>query len=941
MKPFLERVDAQKLKSPIINCEIFRKEKVDAFIENQRNRQLISKVNHLFEQGKYSLVKDVLIANLDTNSTQTPPLTEARMHHLLMMIESLWSLDNYQMAIGWIEQAIDEHMKCTEASIATPTNLLNLLKMFECCIVMLDGNLASLDEKSRMASNLLKLSLLQVDGQGDGLLGEKTILPWILLYHLIAHEEKKMTVFEDDVPCSINFLCSAHDYLGQMSLCTLDSGKLLTFLVAAIVDILVKGVPNKATNDQLCKYMDQALFCLYAHPSKKSKARHLVDHGISNVAFTWDQCLKPYVYLRPKKLPEYDDLKSASITSEVVIFFRRIIALVPDKHRVKTRVKLMMNHLVDESQKKVPTFNASILRAEDDDDVENDDDEPFPSLLSDLFYLLADHYFKNSEFEQAIDFYLTDLSWNANRIDSWVPLALSLNSRLESKINEMKQLEMTTELIKQILNEAKAILKCFQKCIQLSATSTTVRIESANFAYTLLSYCGRLMSDGDNVESLSIDLFNSVDSLHPLFFEFAQSNYQQALEITIQKEQSGVLNTDNEHDERWLSYLMKGKLSEKLKEKPLLSALQDYVKALQNLVGQGASVPRKINFNSPPELTLELLEVYYRIHASVLKLEFKQIPQVTELLSIRQILQDVESVTTAVFPGKEAFVSQPQTKENEEENEDTVWPAIAKTCLKALEFVIQRFPQHFKAVHLMGHYYMRSTCHKDLKKARKYFWGLDGQPTAKNSQPSLFGDRKGNNLFNGIWRLPLNEVDRAGSFSTHMGKCVSNLLDLAMMTNDQGILTEVSIQLKKAPTSDQKYLFEKQRKSFCKQALTGLRKVLKARTDAYIKHKSKEAQLSLLLEVYQIVIKLRKAYQSKDEALATLMIGILLSFLLYLFYLLTSLLFRALQVHLCECQCLLRRSQFLLLACVNDAISRTKQGNYISNQVFGKHQRSN
>ena len=650
--------------------------------------------------------------------------------------------------------------------------------------------------------------------------------------------------------------------------------------------MLFKGVPNKATNDQLCKYMDQALFCLYAHPSKKSKARHLVDHGISNVAFTWDQCLKPYLYLRPKKLPEYDDLKSASITSEVVIFFRRIIALVPDKHRVKARVKLMMKHLVDESQEEIPIINATVLRSlqgTGDDDSMNDaeiDEEPFPAVLSDLFYLLADHYFKNSEFEQAIDFYLTDLSWNSSRIDSWVPLALSMNSRLESKINEMKNLETTTELIKQILNEAKAILKCFQKCIQLSANSTTVRIESANFAYTLLSYCGRLMSDGDNMESLSIDLFNSVDQLHPVFFEFAQSNYQRALEISTQKEVQGSLNTDNEHDERWLSYLMKGKLLEK-KKQSLLSTLEEYVKALQNLVGQGASVPRKINFNSPPDLTLELLEVYYRIHASVLKLELKQEDKsmsLAELQKIRKILQDVESVTNAVFPGKEALNNQPNKEVRQQCEDDgtevVVWSIISKLCLKALEFVMQRFPQHFKAVHLTGHYYMRSNTFKDLKKARKYFWGIDGPTPRGNSQPSLFGDRKGNNLFNGIWRLPLNEVDRAGSFSTHMGKCVSNLLDLAMMTNDQAILTEVSVQLKKAPSSDQKYLFEKQRKSFCKQALTGLRKVLKARTDSYIKHKSKETQLGLLLEVYQILVKLRKAYQSKDEALATLMIDL-------------------------------------------------------------------
>ena len=235
MKPFLESIDPAELKSPIIDCEVFKKEQVDAFIENQQNRQLISKINSLFDQGKYSLVKDVLIANLDVNAT--PALTPARVHHLLMMIESLWNLDDYELATAWIEQAIDESLKCQDQSISTPTNLLNLLKMLECCIVMLDGNLAALDEKSRLASNLLKLALTQVDhgnSQEDYILGEKTVLPWILLYHLIAHEEKAMASFEDDVPCSINFLCSAHDYLGALSMCTFESGKLLNFLVSGM-----------------------------------------------------------------------------------------------------------------------------------------------------------------------------------------------------------------------------------------------------------------------------------------------------------------------------------------------------------------------------------------------------------------------------------------------------------------------------------------------------------------------------------------------------------------------------------------------------------------------------------------------------------------------------------------------------------------------------------
>ena len=433
MKPFLNEVNPNDLKSPIMEYEIFRKEKVDVFIENQRNRQLISKVNQLFADQEYSLVNDVLLVNLEiaASSNKLPDLTETRLYHLLMMVETQWNLNNFSICLCWIEQAIHEIMisKNSDVEIAGPEDKMNLLKILECCIVMLDGDVSSLNQRSRLSSNLLKFIVMQIDGNEECGLGEKSVLPWIILYYLIKHDEKSMDEFEDNVPCSVNFLCSAHDYLGPMSLCTSENGKILTLLVDGIVDTLFKGVTGKGTGDQLCRTMDQALFCLYAHPQKKSKNRHLIDHSISNIAFTWDRCLKPFLYLRPKKLPEYDDLKSASIISETVLFFRRIIALVPDRFRIKKREKMTKEYLNDPDMKKFPRFDKMAAKEDEDEimmveAIENND--PFPPTMIDLFYLLADYYFKNSEFGQAVEFYCIDLTWRSNRIDSWVPLSLSL-----------------------------------------------------------------------------------------------------------------------------------------------------------------------------------------------------------------------------------------------------------------------------------------------------------------------------------------------------------------------------------------------------------------------------------------------------------------------------------------------------------------------------------
>ena len=218
--------------------------------------------------------------------------------------------------------------------------------------------------------------------------------------------------------------------------------------------------------------------------------------------------------------------------------------------------------------------------------------------------------------------------------------------------NSAKPEELNKEVIKKILSEARAIYKCFCRCIDLQPSSTTIRIESANFAYTMVSFCGRQMSD-ENVENLSMEMFSMIEELRPKFMEFAVEHYDKALSITNEKANNGTIGDEgsNEHDERWLIYLMKGKILEKEK-KSILKSLDLYMKAIENLIAQGAVVPKKINFNSPPEMALELLEVYYRIYATILKLELKDEEFPPTLETIKEIHEKVirieEVIGTAI-----------------------------------------------------------------------------------------------------------------------------------------------------------------------------------------------------------------------------------------------------------------------------------------------------
>ena len=285
---------------------------------------------------------------------------------------------------------------------------------------------------------------------------------------------------------------------------------------------------------------------------------------------------------------------------------------------------------------------------------------------------------------------------------------------------------MNKESIKQILLDAKAIHKSFCKCIELASDSTTIRIESANYAYTILSFCGRQMSD-DNVENLSMEMFSMIEELKPNFMEFAVENYNKALSMTNKKANDGTLNDkdSNEHDERWLIYMMKGKILEKQK-KPIVESLECYLKAVDNLIAQGATVPKKINFNSPPDWALELLEVYYRMHASVLKLELKDAEEFPlPMKTLNDIWDKVKKVDDVIrIPlrlGPEDLQVNPSATSEDEPPpakvpklmgddqtalDDTaaaaeveqMWSKIAEMCIKALEIIIQRFPNHFKAI---------------------------------------------------------------------------------------------------------------------------------------------------------------------------------------------------------------------------------------------------
>ncbi|POI34268.1 hypothetical protein CIB84_001980, partial [Bambusicola thoracicus] len=72
-------------------------------------------------------------------------------------------------------------------------------------------------------------------------------------------------------------------------------------------------------------------------------------------------------------------------------------------------------------------------------------------------------------------------------------------------------------------------------------------------------------------------------------------------------------------EEEWLIHYMLGKIAEKQKQPPVVYLLH-YKQAGHYLHEEAARYPKKIHYHNPPELAMEALEVYFRLHASILKL---------------------------------------------------------------------------------------------------------------------------------------------------------------------------------------------------------------------------------------------------------------------------------------------------------------------------------
>ncbi|XP_072399616.1 uncharacterized protein [Diabrotica undecimpunctata] len=571
----------------------------------------LSTVESLFNSEKYTEAADILKETF--GGGPCPQVGRmGRPAQLGLLMHSLWFTDKGQCFI-WTEQSLNEafeqHLKFSkdqdkwekvlEKCLAI---LFEIIKQDTICVV----DFLQEEHRARLVQNLSKIISRQLSNDSSKF-SFSCVTPWILLHYVLLREEQRAYAkrrnlrgkreksenngemeepFDNTVPPSLSILFSAHEFLGPKGLCMANQGELLHFIIDTILDKLDTPIFEKIRNS-LEIHVEQSMFCLYQHPSKKNKvSRHLADHNVDPLPLTWERACQLFEFYGPDHLPEFNSYKNASISADLEQLFKRIIALVPPSNALQHHLPKVMDYIHGKTDKMWESVD-------------------FPRKVKSIYFLIGDFYFKDRDFAKCIKFFQMDLCINPERLDSWACLGLSYAAQLDTKLNHCEKFKSEMEF----LDKAKYASICFKRALDICPDPLTLWIECGSFQYNVHSYCSRVMKFES--ENLSMERFEFLENQKNSYLDSSGNSFEKAIAIY-------ELEDTNEADERWLQYYILGKIAEKKQKEPA-EYLQYYLTATTLLDENNAEYPEKINYSNPQHLSVEALELHYRIHASVLK----------------------------------------------------------------------------------------------------------------------------------------------------------------------------------------------------------------------------------------------------------------------------------------------------------------------------------
>ncbi|XP_017720408.1 PREDICTED: calcineurin-binding protein cabin-1 isoform X2 [Rhinopithecus bieti] len=604
------------------NDSVVSLEEIDKNLKSLERCQSLEEIQRLYEAGDYKAVVHLLRPTLCTSGFDRTKHLEfmtsipERPAQLLLLQDSLLRLKDYRQCFECsdvaLNEAVQQMVNSSEAAakeewVATVTQLLMGIEQ-----ALSADSSGSIMKESSSTTGLVRLTnnLIQVIDCSMAVQEEakephvSSVLPWIILhriiwqeedtFHSLCHQQQLQNPAEEGMsetpmlPSSLMLLNTAHEYLGRRSWCCNSDGALLRFYVRVLQKELAASTSEDTHpyKEELETALEQCFYCLYSFPSKKSKARYLEEHSVQQVDLIWEDALFMFEYFKPKTLPEFDSYKTSTVSADLANLLKRIATIVPRTERPALSLDKVSAY-IEGTSTEVPCLPEGA--------------DPSPPVVNELYYLLADYHFKNKEQSKAIKFYMHDICICPNRFDSWAGMALARASRIQDKLNS-NELKSDGPIWK----HATPVLNCFRRALEIDSSNLSLWIEYGTMSYALHSFASRQLKQWRG--ELPPELVQQMEGRRDSMLETAKHCFTSAASC----EGDG-------DEEEWLIHYMLGKVAEKQQQPPTVYLLH-YRQAGHYLHEEAARYPKKIHYHNPPELAMEALEVYFRLHASILKL---------------------------------------------------------------------------------------------------------------------------------------------------------------------------------------------------------------------------------------------------------------------------------------------------------------------------------
>eukprot|EP00057_Strongylocentrotus_purpuratus_P020780 XP_011675254.1 PREDICTED: calcineurin-binding protein cabin-1 [Strongylocentrotus purpuratus] len=468
-------------------------------VESLQRCQSLEQLQRLHASGDHGKVVELLRPTIrHTPRPVRPENTPERCSQLLLLIQSQMELKDAKESIfccvlGMVEtwQGVQrEGMQVFHQLWLETLNktLTHLQKAFESCEIssLGVGGTGLLRKAVNVLIKIIEWTMYQADVNETT--NATSVMPWVVLYHTIKYEEDHLAAKslpssdhegEEGIhspstvpmlPSSLMLLENAHDYLGRQTWCCNCDGALLKLYIRVLSTELGKYSEDERHPffSDLKHTLEQCFFCLYGHPTKKTKTRHLQDHGAIEVQLDWSNCCYIFDYFKPKIFPEFDSYKTSSMSAELEGLLLKISKVIPQDARPENALELVQGY-VDGSNENAPAIPEGFI------------------VLLQSFYLGQGILCYHFSFQ-----YQTD-----------------------------------TKSDGPIFKHGVAALRCFKRALEIDATNYALWIEYGSYAYILHSHASRQIKQKDQLKISDEDI-TSLSVKQAEMLEQAEHCFRQA-----------------------------------------------------------------------------------------------------------------------------------------------------------------------------------------------------------------------------------------------------------------------------------------------------------------------------------------------------------------------------------------------------------------------------